>query len=145
MFCTDRPGYFLVMFCLWIVFLLLGGSLGGWFAWFFLEFYPISGLKIPLKFTINTETASVSPMHYKRWSYTSLTLTSDHQVWLFWFLNVSSNIACHILPIQLPKTELLDTLNYKYKILQLLDSSNPYWFQQIPVPTRKELHDHCSY
>lgn len=96
---------------------------------FSLEFYPTSGLKIPLRLTINNETASVSSVLYIRWTctHTSPTRTGDHQFWMFQSLNVPS----------------IYTFDYKYQILQSF-SSNPYWFQQIRVPARKELHDHRS-
>jgi len=110
-------------------------------CWFFLASHPISALKIPRRLTIHNELASMSSLLYTRWLYPRPTLASDHQSWMFRLLNAPSNVSRHTQP---PTKGLLHTPDHKFRILQLLLSSDPYWFHQIHAPARKELHDRCS-
>lgn len=63
----------------------------------------------------------------------SLTVTTDHQLWMFQVLNVPSNVSCHALHIQLPKKDSFTHLATSTKFCN-------YYSAQIPGDFNKYMY-----
>lgn len=70
----------------------------------------------------------------RKMTLSSLTVTTDHQLWMFQVLNVPPNVSCHALHIQLPKrdsfTHLATSTKFcNYDSAQIPGDFNKYMYQ----------------